>query len=129
MQLLERAAAVTQLAGQPVEQLGMGRLGAIAAEIVGCIDQSAAKVVLPDAAPDRPPGQDVGWIGYPVRQRGTAGTLAVRLGFLAGEGGAWNTGKWTGGNLLARSLHVAAVQDVDRSRSMGQHGVNLFNGG
>ena len=80
MQCLERLAVVAQLDGQPVEQLGMRRQGAVAAEVVGRVDDPAAEVIVPDAIDDRPPGEHVLRAGEPVGQGGPAASLVVGIG-------------------------------------------------
>ncbi len=80
MDRLERLAAVAQLDGQPVEQLRMRRLRAVAAEVVGRVHQSPAEVIVPDAVDDRSPGQHVGGAGDPLGQRGTAAPFLIRRG-------------------------------------------------
>ena len=61
-------AAIHQLAGQPVEQLGMAGGRALGAEVVVGLDQAAAEIGLPDPV-DRDPGrQRVAAIDQPAGQ-------------------------------------------------------------
>ncbi len=51
MKVLQRPAAFDQFAGEPVEQLGMGRLGTPFAEVIDGADESGAEVPVPDPLP------------------------------------------------------------------------------
>ena len=68
MELLEGLAAIAELTGQPVEQQGVGRQLAHAAEVIGRIDDAGAKVPEPGAVDDGAPGKRIGLAGDPFRE-------------------------------------------------------------
>src|SRR5438552_3058640 len=74
MQFLERV-GVAEFARQPIEQLRVRWPAAVAAEIVGRIDEALAEVVLPEAIGDAAPGEDVGVVGDPVGEGGAIGAF------------------------------------------------------
>ena len=69
MHPLEPPAAVHELGGQPVEQLGVGRRLAQLAEVVGRRHDSAAEVILPEPIGHHPGRPRVAAVGQPVGQR------------------------------------------------------------
>ena len=83
---LDRPARLHEPAGQPVEQLGMGRRLALAAEVAGRADDPLAEVVLPDPVDHHAGGHRVVGPGDPARQlqpaapRGDRGRLPAREG-------------------------------------------------
>ena len=58
---------IEQLAGQPIEQLGMRRPIAVEAKIAGRGDQPGAEVVMPEPIDGHAPHQRIGRIGQPAR--------------------------------------------------------------
>src|ERR1700721_4388356 len=59
VQVLERTARGPEIAGEPIEKLGMGRHGAHVAEVVWRIDDAFAEMIMPDAIHDAAPRQNV----------------------------------------------------------------------
>ena len=75
MDRLEPPALADQLAGQEVEEFGVGGSLALGAEVAGSGDQPSAEVVLPEPVDDHPSEQVAGSsveVGEPLRQRGPA---------------------------------------------------------
>ena len=69
VQGLETPTAVHELAGQPVQQLGMGWPRSGASEVAGRAHQPHAEVMLPDAVHHDPGGQRMVGLGQPLGQR------------------------------------------------------------
>lgn len=59
MQGSQRLSAISKLHGQPLEEFRMSRACAHMSKVVGGIDESASKMLLPDPVDDRTPCQ---WI-------------------------------------------------------------------
>ena len=53
MQVFQSPAAPSQFRGQPVEQLRVRRTAAVKTEIIGRIDETDAKVIVPEPIDDR----------------------------------------------------------------------------
>ena len=66
MELLEAPALGDELAGEPVEEIGMGGACAVASEVVGRVRDAGPEVVLPDAVDDDAGGEGVGGAGQPA---------------------------------------------------------------
>ena len=77
VQFLERPAVGHKGGREPVEQLGMRRSHAVAAEIVGRIDQPGAEVMLPDAVDDHAPRS--GLVSLTIQSAKAAGVLLRSL--------------------------------------------------
>src|SRR6185369_11933015 len=61
---------------EPVEQFGVRRPSAVEAEVVGCVDEAHAEVVMPEAVDYNARGERVVSIGNPVGEFGPS--LSVR---------------------------------------------------
>ena len=118
MQRLPRLAVVAELGRQPVEQFGMSRLRAIAAKVVGRVDDSTSKVVVPKTIGDRTPGEHVARAGEPIRQRSPAAPFVVGIRQREFGWKAGHTRERAGTDRLAGLLDVASPQYGDRSRCM-----------
>ena len=68
MDRLLAPAPVHELAGQPIEQLGMAGGGALRAEVVVGLDQAAAEIRLPDPVHGDPGRQRIAAIDQPAGQ-------------------------------------------------------------
>src|SRR5262245_23946865 len=79
MELFQRPTTIAEFDGQPVEQLGMRRFAAHFAEVIGCIYETSAEVVMPDAVDDGAPRQRVVRIGQPAGQGRAAAPLVLRI--------------------------------------------------
>src|SRR5437868_451783 len=90
MQALHAPAAVAELGGKPVEQLGMRHGAAHDAEIAGGLCEAAAKMPLPEPVGNDPAGERIFGAGEPggeVRAaQGTAGQASSGTLGDAGKG-------------------------------------------
>src|SRR5262245_10130135 len=75
VQTLQRLAVIPEFDCQPIEQLGMRRQLAHAAEVVWRLNDPAAEMILPNAIDDTPPRERIAAIGQPFGQRGAAKSL------------------------------------------------------
>ncbi len=112
MEMLQRAAAFAQLAGQPVEQLGMRRRAAHAAEVVRRIAQPAAEMVMPDAVRDAPPGQRIPVVRDPVGERGAALGFVLGMRQLEARRERRHRAQRAALRLAERLVEIAALEDV-----------------
>ena len=77
VQRLERAARLEKRRASQSSSSGCDGSAAHPAEIVGCRDQAAAEMLVPDAVDDRPPGERVPGVGDPASQGRAAGRFVV----------------------------------------------------
>ena len=85
VQPLDRPAVLDEIAGQPVEQVGVGRRLGAQAEVAGGLDQSAAEVVGPDPVDDDPRGERIVGGDDGLGQLQPAGAVGEGPGFAAAE--------------------------------------------
>ena len=97
-------AGAHELAGEPVEQLGMRRGIALRAEIAGRADEAGTKELLPKTIGDDARGERVFRINEPTREVEAGGTCA-------GRGQWWEKGGRGGGDEFAGFVVLAAEQD------------------
>src|SRR6266851_1069380 len=118
MQRLHLPAALDELYGQPVEQLGMRGSGTEMAEVVGCGDDALAEVALPDAVDENAGRQRMIRARQPLCPRG-APVAARRPGSCCDLDGAVRLGQY--GKVAGRHFGpgrqmVAPSQQVRRRR-------------
>ena len=106
MHRLEAPIAGDELRGQPIEQLGVRGQRTLGAEVVLCLDNSAAEVTLPDAV-HRYPGRQWVFLAYEP-----AGHVEAGIAFLFRKGGQHRRG--AGPNLNALVQKLAAQEHVCR---------------
>ena len=111
MQFLDRPAALHELDGQPIEQLGMRRPCAAVAEIVRRRDEARAEMLLPDAVDDDPRGPRVVGRSDPVRQRADRRPVVLSRGGWIVAGPGVKTRDESRRNFLARRREVALIED------------------
>ena len=107
---------IAELDGQPVEQLGMRRPGAVAAEVVGRLDESAAEMIVPEAIGDRAPGEHISRAGEPVGQGGAAAPLVLGMGERKRARKTGQARQRSRADRLAGLLDFAPAQNGDRPR-------------
>ena len=90
----------------------MSRPGAVAAEVVGRVDDAAAKVIVPEAIGDRTPGEHVSGTREPVGQGGAAAPLVVGMGQRKRARQTRQAGQRARTDRLAGLLDFAAPQDT-----------------
>ena len=112
MNVLERPAALHQFAGEPIEQLGMRRHGAVVAEIRGSVHDAATEMVMPDAVHDDSCGERILGPRDPASQRDPPLLLGRRFGNLKPA----EQGHRSGANWLARQHRIASKQPMHGRR-------------
>ena len=114
--VLDRPAVRHELVGEPVKKLRMRRPRSVAAEVVRCVDESSAKMPLPDAVDHHAGRQGVLRVGKPRGQR----VAAVRLGSILrqadGRDHVGEHGGRLGRQFLLPLLGVAAVEQIHGMR-------------
>ena len=66
MELLQRAAVIAQLGGEPIEQFRVAGPRAIAAEVVGSVNQTSAEMIMPHPIRHRAPRERILGVSDPV---------------------------------------------------------------
>ena len=115
---------IAELDGQPVEQLGMRRPGAVAAEVVGRLDDSAAEMIVPEAIGDRTPGEHVLGAGEPVGQGGATAPLVLGMGQRKRAGQTGKARERSRADRFAGLLDLAPAQHGDRAWGVGLDAIN-----
>ena len=132
MHRLERPSLGDELAGQPVEQLGMGWRRPFVAEIAGGADHPPAEVMLPDPVDHHPGRQRVRRAGDPVGQDSpTTRTPAPSAGGAASRGRLGRDHRRKPRlDLRPRRSRVASAQDerLRRRRAALGHAKGLGSG-
>src|SRR5438445_2374938 len=105
----------------------MARLPAHATEIVGRIDDSAAKVIMPNAVNDRSPGQRIFWVSDPPGESGATSSFILRLRKLEARTQSRNRRQSAGADCFTRFVNVPAFQNMDRARRPGRFEVSFRN--
>ena len=99
----------------------MRRSHAVAAEIVGCVDQPGAEVMLPDAVDDHAPRKRVGVAYDPIGQSESAFLLrGLRIDLQRHK-----LGQGPRPDGVARGLRIAAIKQPGRSRLSERTDVRL----
>lgn len=118
MEGFEAPTGVDELAGQPVEELGVGWWFGAGAEVGGGGDEGLAEVMHPDAIDEDAGGEGVVGGGDGVGQFASAAALGERLGIALIEDAEEAAG---GGTAGARGIAAAEHAGFVRLRQVGDH--------
>ena len=117
MEIFQAIAPIPQIGGQPVEQLAMGRRGALGAEVVGRGNNSPAEVPLPDPVGDHARRERMIGAGDPLGQPGP-GPSGILLAGEKERATLRQEGRRRGNDPPGRLIQFAAPQQMD-SRRLG----------
>ena len=120
LQVLQAPTVLDQVAGQPIQQLRMRRLGAVLAEIVGRVDQPHSELMLPHAIDNHPGGQRVVRSGDPVCQSETP----VPLRGVGGQHKGLEQGQCSRGHGFPFQERIATMQPMGWPRLRERSGIH-----
>ena len=116
MNRFQRPPLGKQFTSQPIEQFRVRRLRSTEAKIAGRIDDALPKMPVPKSIHNHTPGERIGWINNPLRQRDS--TIGITHLWRTKDLPRLSPTKATGRNDRSWRFRVTAIEQMNNRRRL-----------